>query len=293
MTDRSLRLSAHSRELFLEELIQHPLACLLRRTGSSKDGPNKQTDGSVASGLTMDSTSSLDFCDLEHPDLPVMVGSSVSEMLASSSASFYNNSSSSGLPAGVQADLKFGCDRKLAQKYCFSDEDVRCHSGEEEEDDFCFEIQSTLEEDAEKEVEQKGRIKFYDSSSGKCLFMVPRESVHRTFDEFMKESIDQGYLSFRDYEVNWDRVRCLQNGEMFSTDGTRLGFFSPDAQGNKYLINLLAVAGRPVREKKSKARRRRSMGAVLGTSPSVAARKGRKALRKMLSQRQVYNDSEY
>ncbi|KAG7352056.1 hypothetical protein IV203_008104 [Nitzschia inconspicua] len=292
MNEKPSRLSAQSRELFLEELVKHPLARLMRRKGfgSKEDETTKKADSSVASGLTMDSASSLDFCDLEHPDLPMMVGSSVSEM----SSSFHNNSSSaSGLGlSSVQSDLRFGCDRKLAQKYCFQDENVRYDSGEEDHDNFCFEIQSTLEDDAQEELEQKGRIKFYDSSSGKCLFMVPKESVHRTFQEFMRESIDQGYLSFRDYEVNWEIVRCLQGGEMVSTDGTRLGYFSPDAFGNRYLINLLAVAGRPVREKKHKPRRRRSMS-VLSASPSIAAKKGRKALQKMLSQRVVTNASDH
>jgi hypothetical protein len=281
MKDKSFRnMSSHARDLLLQELIQHPLACLLRRNIYTDESRAKNNDASVASGLTMDSTSSLDFVDLEHPDLPIMVGSSASEM---------SSSSSNGLGlGGVQHDLRWGCDRKMAQKYCNDD---RYDSGEEEVDDFCFEIQSTFEEDAQEEVEQKGRVKFYDSNSGKALFMVPRESVYRTFEEFMKESVDHGYLSFRDYEVNWDRVRCLQSGEMFSTDGTRLGYFSPDVKGNKYLINLLAVAGRPVREKKPKARRRRSMGGMLASSPSVAARKGRKALKKMLSQRQSNSDT--
>lgn len=238
----------------------------------------------------MDSISSLDFRDLEHPDLPVMVGSSVSEM----SQSFHNSSSINGLNlSAVQSDLRFGCDRKLAQKYCFHDEAVRYDSGEADKaDDFCFEIQSSLEDDAQEEVEQKGRIKFYDSSSGKCLFLVPKESVHRTFQDFMTESLDQGHLSFRDYEVNWDRVRCMQNGELFSTEGTRLGYSSSDTKGNKYLVNLLAVAGRPMKEKKTKIRRRRSVG-VIASSPSLSVRTGRKALKKILSQRYVFGGSDH
>jgi hypothetical protein len=276
MNDKSFRnMSFHTHELFLQELIQHPLACLLRRNITTEEPRAKNNDVSLASGLTMDSSSSLVFVDLEHPEIPVMLGSSTSEMSASSSTGL-------GL-GGVQSDLRWGCDRKMAQKYCNEDQG---NSGEEEVDDFCFEIQSTFEEDAQEEVEEKGRVKFYDSNSGKTLFMVPRESVYRTFDEFMKESVEQGYLSFRDYEVNWDRVRCLEGGEMFSTDGTRLGYCSPDAEG-KYLINILAVAGRPVREKKSKNRRRRSMG-MLASSGGVTARK---ALMKMLSQRQCNKDS--
>lgn len=227
---------------------------------------------SMASGLTHDSLSSLDITDLDHPSLPIMVESSSTEMSASCNSGL-------GATTGVQLDLRWGCDRKLAQRYCLQD---TCESGKEDEDDFCFEIQSTFEEDAKAEMEQKGRIRFYDSISGKALFMIQNENSCRSFDAFLQESIDHGHLCFRDYEVNWELVRCIPGGEMFSTDGTKLGYYSPDAKGNKYLINLLAVAGRPVREKKTKVRRRRSMG-MLATNPSLAARKGRKALKKMLS----------
>ena len=41
-------------------------------------------------------------------------------------------------------------------------------------------------------------ITFYDSVSGKPLFIAPRG---RTFDEFKKESMAHGWPSFRDEEV--------------------------------------------------------------------------------------------
>ena len=55
-----------------------------------------------------------------------------------------------------------------------------------------------------------------------------------------------GWPSFRDEEVNWDFVRVLPNGEAVSVDGTHLGHNLPDGKGNRYCINLVSVAGRPV-----------------------------------------------
>lgn len=43
----------------------------------------------------------------------------------------------------------------------------------------------------------------------------------------------------------WENVRCLENGEAVSIDGTHLGHNLPDSKGNRYCINLVSVAGRP------------------------------------------------
>ena len=40
-------------------------------------------------------------------------------------------------------------------------------------------------------------------------------------------------------------MRVLENGEVVSTNGTHLGHISKDEEGNKYLINLVSIAGRP------------------------------------------------
>lgn len=84
---------------------------------------------------------------------------------------------------------------------------------------------------------------FYDSNTGKKLFTAP---VGRTWDQFIAESKAHGWPSFRDEEVNWDYVRCVKGGESVSVDGTHLGHNLPDGKGNRYCINLVSVAGKPV-----------------------------------------------
>ncbi|KAL3893400.1 MAG: hypothetical protein SGARI_008197, partial [Bacillariaceae sp.] len=229
--------------------IQHPLASFLSQTSPvGKARKKKSSNVSVMSVMTQDSMSSIDFTDIQK-ELPVMGECSTSTEMTSST--------NRGFGTLVQSDLRWGCDPKLAQRYC-NEELIE----DEEEIEFNFEIQSSFEDDAVEEVRQKGRVKFYDSNSGKTLFMVRKESPYRTFEDFLEESIDQGFLCFRDYEVNWQRVLSRNNGELFSKDGTKLGFHSPDTEGNKYLVNLLAVAGKPLREKRQKAHRRGSVGSM-------------------------------
>jgi hypothetical protein len=47
-------------------------------------------------------------------------------------------------------------------------------------------------------VDRNSEITFYDSVTGKPLFIAPRG---RTFEEFRKESESHGWPSFRDQEV--------------------------------------------------------------------------------------------
>ena len=101
-------------------------------------------------------------------------------------------------------------------------------------------------DEAKEEYEEKGQITFYDSNTGKPLFVAPQG---RTFDEFVMESMSHGWPSFRDEEVVWENVRCLSDGEAVSLDGTHLGHNLPDWSGsNRYCINLVSVAGQPVDE---------------------------------------------
>ena len=85
-------------------------------------------------------------------------------------------------------------------------------------------------------------INFYDSVSGKLLFVAPRG---RTAAEFLAESKAHGWPSFRDEEVVWESVRVLPDGETVSTAGTHLGHNIPDQRGNRYCINLCSVAHQP------------------------------------------------
>ena len=92
------------------------------------------------------------------------------------------------------------------------------------------------------EVDRSGETTFYDSVTGKPLFVAPRG---RSFAEWEAESRSHGWPSFRDSEVVWDDVRCLSDGECVSTNGTHLGHNLPDRKGNRYCINLVSVAGKP------------------------------------------------
>ena len=85
-------------------------------------------------------------------------------------------------------------------------------------------------------------ITFYDSVTGKPLFIAPRG---RSMEDFIKESKSHGWPSFRDQEVVWENMRCLPNGESVSVDGTHLGHNLPDRNGNRYCINLVSVCGNP------------------------------------------------
>ena len=94
-----------------------------------------------------------------------------------------------------------------------------------------------------EEVDREKETTYYDSVSGKPLFIAPRG---RSFEDFQKESKSHGWPSFRDEEVVWENVRCLKDGEAISVDGTHLGHNLPDKTGNRYCINLVSVAGRPM-----------------------------------------------
>ena len=103
----------------------------------------------------------------------------------------------------------------------------------------------TSEASKELEAAEAKEVTFYDSNTGKALFHAP---VNRTWEEFILESKNHGWPSFRDDETNWENVRCLRNSETVSVDGTHLGHNLPDKKGNRYCINLVSVAGRPTDE---------------------------------------------
>ena len=88
----------------------------------------------------------------------------------------------------------------------------------------------------------KNQMAYYDPVDGKPLFVAPRG---RSYDEFIKESVNHGWPSFRDEEVVWQNVRLLANGEVVSLAGTHLGHNLPDKAGNRHCINLATIAGKP------------------------------------------------
>jgi peptide methionine sulfoxide reductase MsrB len=87
-----------------------------------------------------------------------------------------------------------------------------------------------------------GEITFFDSVTGRPLFIAPRG---RSYDSFVSESTRHGWPSFRDEEVLWDNVRVLPDGETVSVNGTHLGHNLPDYSGNRYCINIVCVAAEP------------------------------------------------
>eukprot|EP00798_Chlamydomonas_sp_ICE-L_P000524 gene524-1937_t len=130
----------------------------------------------------------------------------------------------------VQTPLRWGCDGQTADKICSFNRHYAEHGGYWLKTNFL------------KEIDTDGETTFYDSVSGKPLFIAPRG---RTFAEWKAESRSHGWPSFRDGEVVWDDVRVLPDGEAVSLAGTHLGHNLPDKKGNRYCINLVSVAGNP------------------------------------------------
>lgn len=136
-------------------------------------------------------------------------------------------------PVPIQKDLRWNCDVGTADRICNYNRHYAEYGG------YWERATSFLQE----ESEASGEITFYDSNTGNPLFYGPRD---RDWNSFVKESKVHGWPSFRDSEVNWDYVRVLPNGECISVDGTHLGHNLPDSTGNRYCINLVSVAGKPL-----------------------------------------------
>jgi peptide methionine sulfoxide reductase MsrB len=131
----------------------------------------------------------------------------------------------------VQSKLRWGCDVALADRICNYNRRWAENAGYFQSTKFFA------------EVDQSGKeTTFYDSVTGKPLFVAPRG---RSFEEFKQESMYHGWPSFRDSEVVWENVRCMGDGETVSLTGTHLGHNLPDRNGNRYCINLVSIAGYP------------------------------------------------
>ena len=133
----------------------------------------------------------------------------------------------------VQANLRWGIPDALASRICSYNRHYAEPSG------------SWVGTSFFKEADRAGETTFFDSVTGRPLFIAPRG---RSFEEWERESRAHGWPSFRDEEVVWDDVRVLADGEAVSLAGTHLGHNLPDKKGNRYCINLCSVAGRPAAE---------------------------------------------
>jgi hypothetical protein len=88
----------------------------------------------------------------------------------------------------VQSDLLYGVSDKLADRICSFNRHFAERGGY---------FLTTNFEDAV--LEAKGPVTFYDSVTGKPLFVAP---INRSADAFLKESEIHGWPSFRDEEVS-------------------------------------------------------------------------------------------
>mmetsp|Transcript_8797 Transcript_8797/g.12892 ORF Transcript_8797/g.12892 Transcript_8797/m.12892 type:complete len:215 (-) Transcript_8797:69-713(-) len=136
----------------------------------------------------------------------------------------------------VQENLRWNVDRSVADRICNFNRHYAEHSG------YFKTVPEFLNETNDTPADKE--ITFYDSNTGKPLFYAPRG---RTMEQFIKESRNHGWPSFRDDEVEWKNVRVLMNGETVSVDGTHLGHNLPDRKGSRYCINLVCVAGNPTK----------------------------------------------
>lgn len=133
--------------------------------------------------------------------------------------------------SSLQQNLRWNCDASTADHIC-------CFNRHNAEDSGYFSGTKFVDE----EQGNNGEVTFYDSVTGKPLFKAPHG---RSWETFIAESTSHGWPSFRDEEVVKENVRVLSNGETVSVDGTHLGHNLPDAEGNRYCINLVSVAGQP------------------------------------------------
>jgi peptide methionine sulfoxide reductase MsrB len=136
----------------------------------------------------------------------------------------------------VQDNLRWNVNRAIADRICNFNRHYAEASG------YWTRSSTFLSDISEKVRYNEEDVTFYDSNTGKPLFIAPKG---RSFQDFVTESSKHGWPSFRDDEVVWENVRCLPNGETVSVDGTHLGHNLPDAKGSRYCINLVSIAGLP------------------------------------------------
>jgi len=105
---------------------------------------------------------------------------------------------------------------------------------------------------------------FYDSVCSVPLFRAP---VGRSAEEFLRESQSHGWPSFRPSEMFKENVIIHQGGRLESVCGTHLGHNLPDAQGDRFCVDLVCIAGQPPSSSKVQAH----TSAPIATSQSSAS----------------------
>ena len=90
-----------------------------------------------------------------------------------------------------------------------------------------------------------GTTTFYDSVCGKPVFQTP---IKRTVKDFMDDTDEHGWPSFRDAEVFKQNVVTNETtGFVTSVCGTHLGSYLPDAKGPRWCIDLSCISGNAVK----------------------------------------------
>lgn len=89
---------------------------------------------------------------------------------------------------------------------------------------------------------EPGVTTFYDSTCGVPLFKAP---VNRSLADFEADTKEHGWPSFRKEEVFSEHVTVDKDGFVYSSCGTHLGSYLPDAQGPRYCMDLSCIAGKP------------------------------------------------
>ena len=94
-------------------------------------------------------------------------------------------------------------------------------------------------------MRKQGQLTFYDSVTGKPLFIAPK---NRTVDEFLAESKEIGWPSFTYEECVWKNVKIIGDGELISEAGTHLGHnlslqLASEEKISRYCANLVSIAG--------------------------------------------------
>jgi hypothetical protein len=84
-------------------------------------------------------------------------------------------------------------------------------------------------------------LTFYDSVCGKALFRVGGRGAKRSVAAFRNETAAHGWPSFREHEV-LDTLNVSGN-LVLSSCGTYLGTTEPDAEGQRYCLDLVCLSG--------------------------------------------------
>jgi len=131
--------------------------------------------------------------------------------------------------------LRWGSDSGLAYE-------IACGSPGKGESQYHFLLSTPFL----KEARKRTKILFYDSLTLDFLFEAPNG---RTMDDFLDESQSIGWLSFSAEEVFRENVRLVTSGygrgAIISVGGTHLGVASFINGVERYIVNILSVAGIP------------------------------------------------